>query len=268
MRRFTLPKPGNAELDLALAVKVLKLESLHYGLWDDGEPLTYENLKRAQQRYTEHLIDFIPPGVRSILDVGCGIGDNAVALARRGYQVTCVSPDPLSQEYLARYEGDGISFHLGKFERFHSEPVFDMVLMSESSNYFGFDEGFSRCRALLRPSSYLLVLGILRRTTKDEYLAAARRHGFELRQQEDITERTVPTLALGRRLYDEYAVPALDVLGEYYRRTFGLKHRVVRMFFGKELSMLSRVINEVVPERLDPASFRRDFEYQILLFQG
>jgi MPBQ/MSBQ methyltransferase len=268
VKRFTLPKPDNIELDLAIAVKVLKLESLHYGLWEKGEELTFTNLKAAQRRYTEHLIEFIPPRVRNILDVGCGIGDNAVALSKRGYEVVCVSPDPLSGEYLGKVADDRISFHLSKFEDFVGESRFDLVLMSESSNYFGFEVGFRKCRELLRPDSHVLVSVILRREAKDQYLSAAREFGFEVSRQEDITERTIPTLEFGHRLYRDHVVPALDILGDYYRRTFSLKYRVGRLLFGKELSMLSQIVNNVVPERLDPENFRRNFEYLVLLFQG
>ena len=53
--------------------EVLELDHLHYGLWAD-EPLDLEGLKRAQERYAERLCDWVPEGVRTILDVGCGFG--------------------------------------------------------------------------------------------------------------------------------------------------------------------------------------------------
>jgi len=53
---------------------VLKVESLHFGYWDNGVAPTLDNLRTAQIKYIDHLIEFIPEGVSSILDVGCGTG--------------------------------------------------------------------------------------------------------------------------------------------------------------------------------------------------
>src|SRR5690606_11221288 len=58
---------------------------LHFGMWEPGDPLELEYLQAAQERYAEHLLSLIPKGVRSILDVGCGVGGNARKMAERGY---------------------------------------------------------------------------------------------------------------------------------------------------------------------------------------
>jgi len=49
-------------------------EHLHYGLWPEDLPVTARNLAQAQQNYEDHIVSHIPPGVRTILDVGCGTG--------------------------------------------------------------------------------------------------------------------------------------------------------------------------------------------------
>ena len=54
---------------------------LHFGMWEPGDPLELEYLQAAQERYAEHLLSLIPKGVRSILDVGCGVGGNARKMA-------------------------------------------------------------------------------------------------------------------------------------------------------------------------------------------
>jgi len=80
-------------LELFFCTEVLKLKSLQYGYWEQEEKLDLESIRRAQQHYTETLLEMIPEDVHNILDIGCGIGDNARALAAKGYHVTAISPD-------------------------------------------------------------------------------------------------------------------------------------------------------------------------------
>src|SRR5258705_11932953 len=139
----------NLDLELFICSDILKLNSLHYGYWTNGEELTLENVRKAQARYTEKLISTIPPGVSTVLDVGCGIGDNARALAASGYRVTALSPDKNHQKYFENGNGHHIAFHNQRFEDFHANQSFDLILMSESQNYFQADMAFRQCRNLL-----------------------------------------------------------------------------------------------------------------------
>ena len=84
---------------------VLKLYSesfrspyLHYGFWDEPEKINADNLTLndivvAQERYIEHLASFIPDNVKTILDVGAGIGGNSSFLLSKGFSVEALSPD-------------------------------------------------------------------------------------------------------------------------------------------------------------------------------
>ena len=55
------------DLDLFLCTEILKLNSLHFGYWEGNEELTIENLKKAQTRFTEKLMELIPDGVETSL---------------------------------------------------------------------------------------------------------------------------------------------------------------------------------------------------------
>ena len=72
---------------------VLGLEHLHYGMWVRDEELTLANLKAAQARYQQAIIDLLPPPPARILDVGCGTGELSKALKAIGYEVEGLSPD-------------------------------------------------------------------------------------------------------------------------------------------------------------------------------
>ncbi|MCG3260936.1 MAG: hypothetical protein H7644_14370, partial [Candidatus Heimdallarchaeota archaeon] len=61
-------------LDLEIYVKGLGLKSLHQGLWQKGQPVTLDELPKAQKNYTIKLIDMFPEEVEAVLDVGAGVG--------------------------------------------------------------------------------------------------------------------------------------------------------------------------------------------------
>ena len=70
---------------LKLYAETIRSPYLHYGYWDEpekvnGNSLSIDDIANAQGRYIEHLTSFIPEDVRSILDVGCGVGGNAAYL--------------------------------------------------------------------------------------------------------------------------------------------------------------------------------------------
>src|SRR5260370_35439852 len=90
---------GNIDLELLVCTDILKLNSLHYGYWENGEDLNFENMRKAEARYTEELIRQVPGQVQTVLDVGCGIGDNALAFADSAYSVTPLSPAKNNRKY-------------------------------------------------------------------------------------------------------------------------------------------------------------------------
>ena len=67
---------------------------LNYGYWPEGssDQPAVESINEAQERYFEKLLETIPAGVETILDVGSGTGSIAAGLSARGFRVDCVSP--------------------------------------------------------------------------------------------------------------------------------------------------------------------------------
>ena len=93
---------------LKLYSETIQSPYLHYGFWDhpqsvDLDKVTLQEIKDAQNRYIEHLASFIPEDVKSILDVGCGIGGNADYLQKMGYLVEGLSPDEFQKSVIARF---------------------------------------------------------------------------------------------------------------------------------------------------------------------
>ena len=92
---------------LKLYTETIQSSYLHYGYWDDPknveiERITVEDIRNAQERYIENLASFIPDDVKSILDVGCGIGGNTEFLLNKGYKVEALSPDDFQRSVISK----------------------------------------------------------------------------------------------------------------------------------------------------------------------
>ena len=131
---------------LKLYSKTIKSDFLHYGFWNDPEyvnldKITLNEIKIAQKRYIENLSSFIPDEVKFILDVGCGIGGNAMFLINKGYKVETLSPDDYQKDIIEKMFKNKINFYHVKFENFHSKKKYDLILQSESVCYININKG-------------------------------------------------------------------------------------------------------------------------------
>lgn len=252
--------------------KLTQSNYLHYGYWNLNDDLTVENLRRAQERYINYLIDFIPSHVQTILDVGCGIGGNALQLTQAGFNVEALSPDPFQKQ---RFIAKGIPFHLIKFENFETSQKYDLILMSESSQYIPIREGFEKCCRLLKEKGYLLVSDYFLKQKleegnvfaacthqKNEYLEVAREFGFEAIATENITSRVMPTLDLAKLKYEEYVEPTLELLSRLLRRRLPLPYKILQ-FLAK--SQLQEALRQL--QLIDSQLFLKYRQYMIYLFE-
>jgi MPBQ/MSBQ methyltransferase len=248
---------------------VLGLERLHYGLWD-GEALDINGLIAAQRRYSELLHSWIPEGVSSILDVGAGVGTDARELSQAGYAVEGLSPDPYQQQKFT--ERTGLPFHLSRFQDLQSELTYDLILMSESAQYIWLESLLDKVHEFA-PGGYLLVADYFlaerggSRIFKSahplpEFLERARAAGFELLREEDVTERTLPTLDLARSWVDRYAQPSLGIVESSLASRRPWIHRLVWPRIDRSLHkhVLSR-------EEFDSEEFGRTHRYVVMLFR-
>lgn len=264
------PRRVKVSSALRLYHEVLGLEHLHYGLWN-GEGFTLEGLKTAQERFSRHLCSWVPEDVHSVLDVGCGIGSTAAMLRRTGYEVEGLSPDPYHREaFLRRVDAP---FHLSRFQEFEPPHRYDLVLMSESAQYIWLDRLFPAVRRSAAPGGFLLVAdyftvdgceGLLAKSGHplDAFLDEARREGFSLERQEDITDRTAPTLDLARRWIDAYLEPCVSVASQALRNRHPHLTRMANWLFRRRFEKLRRL-----RELVDGEEFRRHKRYLVLRFR-
>jgi MPBQ/MSBQ methyltransferase len=185
---------------------------LHYGYWEPlpkrGEELTLTRLRVAQSAYTAKLLSFIPEGIKTVLDVGCGIGGNAVYLCDRGFSVEGLAPDALQQEKFIKNTNSQVPFYLTRFEDFYTSNSYDLVLFSESSQYIAVDDLAEGAARLLSSGGYLLLADMMRSNAEyqkgifsnchvaSELQAALLKVGFKLIKTEDISTQVAPTIDL------------------------------------------------------------------------
>jgi MPBQ/MSBQ methyltransferase len=267
---------GDFDLELFFATEVLKLRSLHYGYFDANaaRPITLDALRAAQARYTERLLSYLPPGTQTILDVGAGIGDNARALAERGYRVTSISPDKNHQRYFEAMNHPNITFHRSKYEDLNLDQRFDLVFFSESLNYFSREAGLRQNQRYVRPGGAILLAAMFRNGDWREYSAdfqlkdlpfvgQARDFGFELEAEEDITEATAPTMEMVHQWFTEYLYPFMHMGTLYLQSSAPWKSWLLRFLFRKQLGELQRIL-AYYEKRTHPDTFRNSYRYAIL----
>jgi SAM-dependent methyltransferase len=153
---------------------------------------------------------------------------------------------------------------------------FDLILMSESSNYFPLNQGFKQSKRYLKRGGYLLVCGIFRRNkTKQfeedhvyaDFLKAASEVGLTVTYDTDITAQVTPTLDIAHEYYHNYVVPFLGVIDDYYRAGFTLKYRLLSWLFKKEIKVTKNLLFELMPKRLSSREFTQYITYRSLLFK-
>lgn len=266
---------------------VLKLYSetfrspyLHYGFWDNPELVDPENLSlrdmvAAQERYIEHLASFIPAGVKSILDVGSGIGGNTSFLLKKGYWVETLSPDKYQESVIQEKYNGKVPFYRTKFENFKPSKEYDLILQSESACYIKIIPGFKMAKKAIKDGGYLLVSDyfihhndssgdwhIKASHDEQKYLDQALAHGFKLIKMYDQTDNTMPTLDGMKVFMDRFVYPIMEFSTHYMTDNYPFTLKIIRRILGKKVEEKMRQLS-----LLDKELFKRYKHYMIYLFQ-
>jgi SAM-dependent methyltransferase len=268
-------KVSTRELGLILGARLLKTEDLHYGYWAEDLELALANLPKAQAAYCDYLLGKIPPGVKSILDVGCGTGNLAQQLVQRDYQVECVSPAPLLTEAARERLGSRVPIYPTTLEKLHANHTYDLLLFSESFQYIPPQESLPKANRLLNTGGYVLLCDFF--SIEDsgpsalrgghplrafrEYLAT---QPFRVLVDDDITARTAPNLKLIDDMLQDYALPVWDAARYYLRENHPWLSRALRPLLGKRLKKLEF---KYFSRQRTAETFQRHKSYRCMLLQ-
>lgn len=265
------------DYELFFVTEVLKLRSLHYGYWDEppARPsLDLSQLRQAQARYTERLLEHVPQDAEHILDVGAGIGDNAQALAQRGHRVHSISPDRNHRRYFSTMHEPNVTFERCRFEDFTSYREFDLLLFSESHNYIDHRVGLAQSRRYIKPGGHMLIASMFRYEGREPfppdfalenlpYLETAREFGFVPDRLVDITEHVLPTMQMVHDTLRKYVRPLLEMGASYLQAISPWKAWLLSRASRPQLEKLAR-IHDYYLERTDPDYFRDHIRYAIV----
>ncbi|MFM2303995.1 MAG: hypothetical protein RLZZ135_1405 [Cyanobacteriota bacterium] len=226
---------------------------LHYGYWEplpaSIDDLTLPRMRVAQAAYATKLLDLIPAGVKTILDVGCGIGGNAKTMLDRGFNVEALAPDPLQKVKFIKYTENKVPFHLTTFEDYQTASKYDLVLFSESSQYISVDNLATGTAKLLEPGGYLLMADMMRSDPnyregifsnchlKSELEAALIKAGFKLVLIEDISAAIAPTIDLSIETFRTYGLSTIEYISALVEIAVPPIHALGRSAFKKWLSI-------------------------------
>jgi SAM-dependent methyltransferase len=166
---------------------------LHYGLFESE----HDSLPAAQERSTELLLSRLPAPPARILEAGIGLGTTLHRLTSMGYDAVGITPDEKQIAVVRERYGDTVDARCVAFENFPLPDHFDTVVFQESSQYIDAQALFARAREL---TTHVIVLdefalragGTLHRY--EEFLAAAKQHGFEKSEELDLSAKAPPSI--------------------------------------------------------------------------
>ncbi len=277
-----MPEHENREgtdYGLRFMAEVMRLDHLHWGYFPQkkftGEKFSLTEVKQAQLEYTNRVFTFIPDGVKTILDVGAGIGTTARLLTEKGYQVHCLSNDKY-QKAVINQKYPAIPFTKSKFEDSQLGKKFDLVLMSESSQYLDWPRAVKKLTEILNPGGYLLLADYFRKADDPFYKTCKvkgpfmeiTQKSFTLLKEEDITDNALPTLEFGSYCYQQYMLPAADIISDMLNNKVpGVLKFLVKLTMGGQLKKVRYYIWEHTPDKFDKEKFKAKLDYIIQLWQ-
>lgn len=250
--------------------EVLELEHLHYGFWLPDDELSLDNLRKAQQRFEDFLVDNIPEQAKEILDVGCGTSVMTQRLLAKGKNVEGLSPDEHQKEIFTSELN--VPFYHTTFERFTPNKQYDCLIMSESAQYIPYQQLLENAKTCLKPEGYLMICdyfitdeatGLFAKSGHNinEFMAEARKQGLKIIKEEDVTDRVLKTLDLSMDFVRRARI-ALDILTEKTRNKYPRLAKFILWLMRKKIRK-----TEAQLELLDSAKFKKYKRYQFVLFQ-
>ena len=264
-------------LDIGLLIGrfFMDTEDLHYGYWPDDKTATAQNFAEAQYRHSKLIIDNIPEGVKSILDVGSGSGNLAKKLLDLGYEVDCVLPSEFLAENIRKKLGNQSTVHVCEFEDLDADKTYDMILFSESFQYVKLGFSIDKIVEMLPDSGHLLICDFFRKDLpgKSPLGGGHKWKSFDDKISSsslnkltdiDITEETAPTNDLLDKFVTEVLEPIKTMSGEYLESNYPKLTGFLNWKYEKRLAKINRVY---FTGQLTGANFIKYKTYRLLLFQ-
>ncbi len=267
-------KEVGLEIGLLLARFFVNSEDLHFGYWPDGSPTGFLSFPQAQERHSNLIIENIPAGTKTILDVGAGSGNLARKLSDRGYRVDCVSPSSFLSDAIESKLPPYSTLYRSTLEDLETESRYDLILFSESFQYVKLQQGIAQCERFLNERGHLLICDFFRLNVEersplrggkklDNFLKTIGEFPFTLMTDIDITKETAPTIGILDQFLTEFLQPATALTGKYLSSNYPLVARLLKWKMRKRLAKISRVY---LSGNITAESFIKHKSYRLFLY--
>lgn len=258
---------GRGDLELEFYRACFGNDYLHAGYFDpipaDAESISFADLKRAMQAYTDLVATRVPDGAR-VLDVGCGTGGLIGQLRARGIEASGLTPSAAHARYVReRYGCTVIESKLEDIELDRWCGRFDVLTSMESFHNVPPERGVPIMRALLAPGGRWINIDYyrLRPDTRnrsgrllEDYRRALDAAGFAVVERIDVSANTAPSMAFAHLVASRIVLPMIDFgIGRFFFK------RPVLRYLTQDVVARQRARLRV--DGIDPATLMRDKRY-------
>lgn len=253
----------------------LKSQYLHYGYWTDDLEIDIANLPAALENYANFLVSHIPDGIRTILDVGCGLGGVAKKLVQMGYQVDCVSPNTFFSEQTREFLEDKSHVFECLYEELQTENRYDLILFSESFQYIAIEGAIKKSLGLLNSQGYLLICDFFKKNAEgkgplsgghplNKFYAVISKYPFALVKDLDITDATMPTLDIANDITQKVIVPSINLGQQLLENRYPLASKCIKRLYRKKLQKINK---KYFSGDRTGENFRKFKSYRLILYK-
>jgi SAM-dependent methyltransferase len=285
-------KMTSRELGLVLAQQLLGVQDLHFGLWDPDLPVSMANFSRAQQCYTDFLLEHIRQLMADnraprVLDIGCGTGHMLEQLVACGYAADAVNPSPyLNRQVRVRFcrqVAGSPALYESTFEEMpHAacQGRYDLLLCSESFQYIPMPAFFEKAPGLLRPGGYVVICDFFKTDAHGDGAEGDRSFSgghllgqfhellldspFHKVLDEDLTPRISPNIELLDEWLTQRLVPAAGSIDRYLQDQYPRSSKVLKWLARRKLAKLKY---KYLSGHRNAATFQKYKSYRLLILQ-
>ncbi|KAA3609982.1 MAG: methyltransferase domain-containing protein [Calditrichaeota bacterium] len=255
---------------LKLYDKILNTGFLHYGYFDDPKKsagdISLNDIRHAQIRYAELILDQISNIKDDILDVGCGMGGLIGLLLEKNIPTTGVTPDRVQVNYISEKYPQATLIH-AKFQKMpvsEYEQFFSTIVHSESLQYMGLNKAIEKVLTLLKPGGRWIVVDYFRTDEAHEksghywndFVQKLEDNNLEIVYKQDITANIRPTLDYIYMWGNEIGKPIFEFIVAKLERKHPGKHYLLE----ETIAALDHKIEDNL-DIVNPDIFTKDKNY-------
>ena len=268
-------KETGLDIGIILSKYLFHTDHLHYGYWTKDINVEISNLSIAQEKYVDFVFSHIPENIKSILDVGAGIGVIAERLINKGFIVDCVSPSPFLTKYARKRLSDKSCIYESTYEDLQINKHYDLILFCESFQYINMQKALENTSTHLTKNGYLLICDFFKTEAPgkstlggghkiSKFRNTISNFPFEIVKDIDITDNTAPNIAIVDDLLSNVGIPIKNLCIDYFHSNYPLLVKLISWKFKKKFA---KIDNKYFSRKKNAYNFKKYKTYRFMLYQ-